>query len=111
MTLFPSTMKFPGTNWGLQSTRPEADTCTCPAGAYVATTSIPVSASRIPLFGTGEDNNRTGTPAELVAPGAAAVKEMPLSVSTIAPAALRTENVVEPLDRPTPAPGVVSKIA
>ena len=71
-------------------------------------TNDPLSTSRIPL------NERagpifTGTPDELVA-APEPVKEMPVSMSTVAPAALRTVKVVELVDRLGPAPAVESKM-
>src|SRR6266571_1385262 len=66
----------------------------------------------MPSPGTGDWRRRTGTSDDVVDPAvAAAAKAMPLSVSTVAPAAFRTEKVVELLDRPAPAAGVVSRMA
>jgi hypothetical protein len=63
----------------------------------------------MPLFGMGEVESRIGTPAEVVTPTAPpAVKERLPSVSTVTPAAFRTENVVEPVERDVPAPAVES---
>src|SRR5206468_413920 len=109
---FSSVPKNPGTKSGLQSTFPDATTGAWPAGAYVALTNIPLSASRIPLFGTGDLSSFTGTPDDVVVPAglAAAVKPMPVSVSTTTPAAVRTVNVVDAVERLAPAPADESRI-
>ena len=71
---------------------------------------IPVSTSRMPLFGAGDWEKRIGMAGEIVDPSDPAVKATPVSVSTVTPAAFRTMNVAELVDRLTPAPGVESNI-
>src|SRR5882672_7509672 len=98
------------TKFGEQSTLAEAVTATWPAGAYVLVIVIPVSTSRMPLPGP-PDATRIGMPADCVLPGPeSAVNGMLASVSTIAPAALRTTNVALAVDLGAPAPGVESTI-
>src|SRR2546426_7772737 len=69
----------------------------------------PVSASRTPLFATGDAASCTGTGDELAAPPEPE-KGTPFSVSRIAPAAFRTVKVVKVLDRLAPPPAVESKM-
>src|SRR6266436_6607267 len=99
------------TKLGEQSTLTEAVTATWPAGAYVLVIVIPVSASRMPLFGAGPATLRIGMGDDCVPPGLVnAANEMFVSVSTTAPAAFRTTNVAEADDLLAPAPGVESTI-
>src|SRR5438445_3464539 len=104
---------WPGRKCGVQSTRAEAATAAWDAGAYVANTSVPVSASRMRLFGVaGPDDRRIGSPAEVVTPAVEpALKTIPVSESRIVPAAFLTVNVVEAVERLAPEPAVLSKIS
>src|SRR6267378_1360303 len=99
------------TKFGEQSTLTEAVTTAWPGGAYVLVIVIPVSTSRMPLFGAGDGTLRIGMGDDSVPPGlVSAANGTLVSVSTIAPAAFRTTNVAKEDDLLAPAPGVESTI-